>query len=238
MNVKIVTYKKGITAVRQLRALFKFNKRLRPTHIINWGCSEHAWETFNTASSVRAAVNKIECLAILETAGVPHVECSTSIDAARKWARKHRVFARTRVRGRAGQGIIVVEPGQEVPSAKFYTKYFKAKYEFRVHVAFGEVIRVQQKKKLNQVPHNAVRSYANGYRYSTNTSIVVPDCVRDVGIRAVAALGLDFGAVDILYMESTNTCKVLEVNTAPGIEGDTVTAYYNAFVKEINNGRV
>ena len=53
-------------------------------------------------------------------------------------------------------------------------------------------------------------------------------------LRGIQALGLDFGAVDILYMASNDTAKVLEVNTAPGIEGDTLVDYYNAFMKEIS----
>lgn len=46
--------------------------------------------------------------------------------------------------------------------------------------------------------------------------------------KAVAALGLDFGAVDILWCSQTNTHTILEVNSAPSMgledDGDKITA--------------
>jgi len=48
---------------------------------------------------------------------------------------------------------------------------------------------------------------------------------------AVNCLGLDFGAVDIIYNQKKDVSFVLEVNTAPGLEGSTL----NEYVKEFNN---
>jgi len=55
-----------------------------------------------------------------------------------------------------------------------------------------------------------------------------------VALAAVSALGLDFGAVDIIYNEHENQYYVLEVNTAPGLEGTTVEKYAEAFAKEFS----
>ena len=49
-------------------------------------------------------------------------------------------------------------------------------------------------------------------------------------IRATRALGLNFGAVDIIR-DINNNSFVLEVNTAPGLEGLTLINYTNA-IKE------
>jgi D-alanine-D-alanine ligase-like ATP-grasp enzyme len=58
---------------------------------------------------------------------------------------------------------------------------------------------------------------------------LVADYVRDqLSVEAVAALGLDFGAVDIIEDKEGNF-YVLEINTAPGLEGHTVTSYAKAF---------
>jgi len=46
---------------------------------------------------------------------------------------------------------------------------------------------------------------------------------------AIAALGLDFGAVDIIWNNHYQLATVLEVNTAPGLEGQTITDYANYF---------
>ena len=61
---------------------------------------------------------------------------------------------------------------------------------------------------------------------------MTPDPVRDtIAVNAVKALGLDFGAVDIIYNEKENQYYVLEVNTAPGLEGTTLIKYAERFSK-------
>jgi glutathione synthase/RimK-type ligase-like ATP-grasp enzyme len=53
-----------------------------------------------------------------------------------------------------------------------------------------------------------------------------------MAVAAVNTLGLDFGAVDIA--ECGDHAVVFEVNTAPGIDGTTVSKY-NTFLKEFFN---
>ena len=57
-----------------------------------------------------------------------------------------------------------------------------------------------------------------------------PTGLRDISRDAVTALGLEFGAVDIIYNDKSKKLFVLEVNTAPGIEGATVTKYKDAIL--------
>jgi D-alanine-D-alanine ligase-like ATP-grasp enzyme len=46
---------------------------------------------------------------------------------------------------------------------------------------------------------------------------------------AVNHLGLDFGAVDMIYNAKRNTYYVLEVNTACGLAGETLNKYVEVF---------
>ena len=48
---------------------------------------------------------------------------------------------------------------------------------------------------------------------------------------AIKVLGLDFGAVDIIYNKQEDKWYVLEVNTAPGIYGTTLDKYVNAIMR-------
>ena len=62
------------------------------------------------------------------------------------------------------------------------------------------------------------RNYRNGFVFNLVKSEAVPRGAVEQASMSVLALDLDFGAVDIL--QSTNGgFYVLEVNTAPGVEG-------------------
>jgi hypothetical protein len=146
------------------------------------------------------------------------------------------VFARTLVNSTGGKGIVEFErQGGMVPRAPLYTAYVPKKAEFRVHVFNQKVIDVQQKKKrsgFNADERNTrVRNLANGYVY-TREGVVSPTGMHDLAIAAVAALGYQYGAVDIIYNERQDKCFVLEVNSRPGIMGTTLQKYVNA-IKEL-----
>jgi len=78
-----------------------------------------------------------------------------------------------------------------------------------------------------------VRNHANGWVYCRDN--INPDSsVISNSLDAVAALGLDFGAVDVIWNEHHQKAWVLEVNTAPGLEGTTLTKYVSAINKVMN----
>ena len=72
-----------------------------------------------------------------------------------------------------------------------------------------------------------VRNHENGWVYCRD-DLDVPASVFSDATSAVAALGLDFGAVDIIWNQNQARSYVLEVNTAPGLEGTTLTKYVEA----------
>ena len=72
-----------------------------------------------------------------------------------------------------------------------------------------------------------VRNHANGFIYARN-EIEVPEDVLVQARRTIAACGLDFGAIDIIYNQKNREAYVLEVNTAPGLAGETVEVYCKA----------
>jgi D-alanine-D-alanine ligase-like ATP-grasp enzyme len=59
--------------------------------------------------------------------------------------------------------------------------------------------------------------------------VVEPAGLRELGVAAVAAVGLDFGAVDIIWNQTQDRCYVLEINTAPGLCNTTCQKYAEAF---------
>ena len=114
----------------------------------------------------------------------------------------------------------------------YWVKKVEVDSEYRVHVFQGAVIRLGVRVKAREDAHPWIRSYDAGWRLSYgnegNRSEVILRAVRDVGKRAVVALGLDFGAVDVGWDGSgrtTNGVIVFEVNSAPGLDGGTLEKY-------------
>lgn len=100
--------------------------------------------------------------------------------------------------------------------------------EFRVHSFLGRSIHagVKVPRPGFANPHAWIRSYDGGWMISYDGD-TVRQAHRDLAHRAIEALGLDFGAVDI-GEKADGTLIVLEVNRAPGIEGGTLAAYTRA----------
>lgn len=147
------------------------------------------------------------------------------------------VFARTLVNSTNGQGIVQFEPGiVDVPMAPLYTEYIPKKSEYRFHVFGGEVIDVQQKRKkhgFESTRDTRIRNVNNGYVYCRD-GINPPNGAADLAIRAVAACGYEYGAVDLIYNEKRDQCYVLEVNSRPGLMGTTLEKYAEALINMYN----
>ena len=134
-----------------------------------------------------------------------------------------------------------------LPNAPLYTQYIEKEAELRVHVGGGSaaegssepkarVIHTQMKLRKNGIKASEVWNHDNGYCFTSDligrVSNGIIDRVQTEGIKAVEALGLDFGAVDIAW--SGGLPYVLEVNTAPGIEEPTLSKYVEYF-KKVHN---
>lgn len=174
-----------------------------------------------------AAQNKLTAFHTLKDNNISTVEWTEDKTVAATWPT---AVARATLTGHSGQGITVHEQGQELPNVRLYTKYMKKTFECRIHVFNGSVIDGQIKKRRQGVEdaNNQVRNVHTGWVYCRE-GYVPSDAAKELAINAVAALGLDFGAVDLIFNQYHNKYYVLEVNTAPGLEGTTLANY----VKEI-----
>lgn len=105
--------------------------------------------------------------------------------------------------------------------ATHFMEFVEAPKEFRVHVFRGESIRMSEK-----------RFDDSGKDYTT----VKPDPdlprkhLRHAAKLAVAALDMDFGAVDILSSDDQCRVWVLEVNCAPGLGGSMPRVWARTFI--------
>lgn len=238
-TIWIYTGDRKSESARQLCKLGGF-KRLRSgkevgylDFVLNWGSTQKGFSTayswLNHPADVAQACNKVKAFDGMELSDVSTVPWTTDQELAQTWSDEgSTVVVRNQLTGHSGSGIIIYEPKTAIPKAPLYTKYiFKAR-EFRVHVFDGSVIDTQQKIKdpTKEVVTWKVRSHSNGFIFARNS--VQPNPVRDqLALDAVEALNLDFGAVDIIEDKKGNF-YVLEVNTAPGLTGQTLTNYVQA----------
>lgn len=173
-------------------------------------------------------LDKVEQLTRFKANGVSCPEFVFSADDVPSMESRT-IVARTLTNSTGGKGIVLFEKQDGVPvRCSLYTGYVPKKAEYRVHVMGGRVIDVQQKRRRADVEGNdgntRIRNLANGFVY-TRDNVTPPENIGDLAVKAVAALGYQYGAVDIVYNEKRNMCYVLEVNSRPGLQGTTISRY-------------
>ena len=212
----------------------------------------------NMPANVSTATNKLTFFQRLTDAGLSDilVPWTADKDQAEAWQDEGRtVVVRNVLNGHSAQGLEICDKDVDIPDAPLYTMYIPkgAKAgEYRVHVFDGKVIRLQKKILRPELTARIrdendefsrddvdwkVRNHDNGFVYVTEG--VEDDCpkaVTDAAIKAVRRSKLDFGAVDVIYNNRRESAFVLEVNTSPGLTGETLTAYVEAIKGVIKTG--
>lgn len=251
LMIKIYPYKIGSGSARALAdalatVCIKEQGRYRPKRghvILNWGNPRlpTSWDAarvswINPPGRVVTAGDKLASYRILGAKeGVNLPEFTTDRTVAQSWLAKSRVCGRSLLHASGGRGLTVHQPGATLLGNEVvWCKYITKKREYRVHVFNGAVIDTQIKRKRNGVEHEDtyIRNLENGWVFCRTG--VVADPARDaMAVLAVESLGLNFGAVDMIWSGKGKKNWVLEINTAPGLEGTTLESYTNA-VRNLN----
>ncbi len=225
--------------------------------VINWGNTMVDAEigdfiTFNKLATIKFASNKKNFFELMREKGYDATANEAIIP--RFWTSKadvpedaYPVVCRTVLAGHSGAGIVIAASAEELVDAPLYVQYVKKQEEYRVHVGKNSagvdssttdelvIISVQRKARRLETPDSEVnwqiRNHSNGFVYVRN-NVTPPESVLEVSRKALLASGLDFGAVDVIWNEAKERAFVLEINTAPGLEGTTVTDYVKFFKGE------
>lgn len=210
--------------------------------VINWGNSTPNEEVekcivLNSPKKVSAATNKLTFFQkVKEFARIP--DFTTDKATAEEWSNGgNEVVVREKLTGHSGEGIVMLADPIEFEQynhnrAKLYVKYVKKKEEYRIHIMNGEVILIQRKAKRSDVHPEMVnwkiRNKANGFIFAKNEGTTPPQDVIDQAMNAIKAVELDFGAIDVVWNDYKKEAYVLEINSAPGLEGTTGDTYIEA----------
>lgn len=241
---------------------------MHPDYVLfNWGCSQPPASPVppkwlgNTPGDIRELSNKLRSFRAMMRADIPTLDWTMSKADAQEWlADGALVYERHRLKGHSGEGITIrsIDGDFEVDDAPLYTKGLAGKWkEYRVHVGWGRILCVQQKRKMGaesiekrgwEVPDDAtrraIRTYRNGWVFCVNKVDPLTEHAEEVCLDAVAAHAPRDGgdpmyalppmtaAVDIAVMENDDVF-VIELNSAPALRSKTVLdAWANALLTE------
>lgn len=242
---RVIPYKPGSRSAKALAdALGGRRLRLEGSNftpqdgdiIINWGKANfvlNSWGEFtlNNPTAVALVGNKLQFFQHMqEKEYVPNF-WTTQTDIPDD---AFPVVCRRVLSGHSGAGIHIAGARSALVDCQLFVQYVKKKHEYRVHVGMrdGEpvVIAVQRKARRNDCedPDWQVRNLAGGFIYKRH-GFTAPQQVIDVAKDCLASYGLDFGAVDVIWNAHQEKAYVLEINTAPGLEGTTISDYASFF---------
>ncbi len=244
--MKVLPYKMTSRSAKTLAQALGV-KRVRPSGrfhnnhnqlIVNWGYS--GTPTFpidrilNHPRNITFASNKLNAFTRFSLEDVPVPYWTVDYFEAIEYAEEHKcdMMVRRLLNSHSGRGIKIYKWDGDIPEdVPLYVQYIKKQDEYRYHVFNGDIIDVQQKRKRRDIDNDEVnyqiRSAHTGWVYCRDDVSPHPS-LSSAAIRAVSSLGLDFGAVDIIWNARREQGYVLEVNTACGLDGSTVDKYVEA----------
>ena len=226
----------GIKRIKRDNSKFKGG----PTKtVINWGSTELPVEVqkskvLNRPEAVKKCTNKLVFFnTVAGNVSIP--DFTNDYDTAVRWVGEgNTVCARKVLNGHGADGLVLMSQDnpREWVKAPLYTKYVPKRDEYRVHVIKGNVVHIQRKAlrpgRAEEGEINwKVRNLENGFIYVIG-DVNPPEDVLLQAKKAVETIGLDFGAVDVIYNEKKDKAFVLEINTAPGLQGETIQKYAEA----------
>lgn len=247
---------KNALSLKQLNSL----NGLQDSIIVNWGSRDSNIDPTNSqivkqnvkilnpSSVLNRTSNKLKFFQSLRKdprINIP--DFTDDFDEALTWIEEgHVVFGRDKV-STGGLDIISSDEIKNDPdymnafsNKAFYTKYKPKKHEYRVHMMNGEIIDYQRKALRTHDDTNTpinpnevnfkIRNLRNGFVF-IRQNVELPDCVREQAELAFKASGMDFGAIDLIYNSKENKAYVLEINSAPGLQGSTIESYAKGFKK-------
>lgn len=187
-------------------------------------------------------VDKLTQYKFFKEQGLSALEFTTDENVATGWLMDgFHVFGRKLLNASCGDGIVVFEykknvddPGAGCHGCPVYTKYKPKKREFRVHVFKDKVVTIVEKRRKKDwngdKQDTKIRNLANGYIFCQELELT-PELrarIESLSIAAGKVCKSDFKGVDLGFNEKHNDLFVIEVNSAPGIEGSNVDKYVQA----------
>ena len=186
------------------------------TGIVCWGRGHHGTEP--TLNARAGATNKLQQLRKFKDAGILVPPFWEQVPSA---PGDFPVLGRTLTHHGGKDISLLMQAGDAkflATKPDYFIRYVQRATEYRTWVYRRRHLGTYEKVQT-RLANRIGANYKNGFSFQLLGSDNVPEGLRDIASKAVDALGLDFGAVDVLK-GMDGALYVLEVNTAPGVEGE------------------
>lgn len=205
-------------------------------YLIRWGSRTGAgWRpretVINSQSALQNNTDKFAALQQLESAGINVPDYTRSREDFGDEI-EYPILGRQESHTR-GQDINLILQWRDayLTDNDFFVEYIPTDFEYRMHVVNGEVVCTHEKRLRSEASnHPFIRNAETGWVFLDPREEAPPD---SLAIDAVGALGLDFGAVDIVREEGTGDHYVLEVNSAPSLDEANLRRYGDALAEQV-----
>jgi hypothetical protein len=208
----------------------------RYDYLIRWGSrSSVSYRPregpLNSRSAIRSNTDKLGSLRELESAGIPVPAYTTDRDEiSETFGYPALGRAEEHTRGEDINLILQWRDAYLTDGNDFFTEYIPTDFEYRMHVVDGEVVKIHEKRLRSEADnHPFIRNSETGWVFVEPREDPPGD---QLAVDAVGALGLDFGAVDVVRAED-GTEYVLEVNTAPSLDEANLQRYGDVFAEQV-----
>lgn len=193
----------------------------RGSFVIPWGLVDDCTVSANKPESVAKSSSKYTARMEFKKAGIRVPNCWT-VDAVPRNAQYPLIVRPTH--HFAGRNFFVVENGAGLAAHRggYASEIVDKSRELRLHVFLGTVIGIQEKPISEDIRANLA---VNGDPWKVIGPSSCPKIAFDYSISAADAVGLDFGAVDIIRSRD-GKWYVLEINTAPQISSEYILRKY------------
>lgn len=198
--------------------------------IIRWGTREpitcHNSIIYNKSGAIANATDKLASRQLFAEKGVSTPRLLNQVDDYREGIIIARPFVHSK-----GSNFVVLNTKEELEkhwrTGWYYSEFVDKVREFRVHCGHGKVLALMEKHNPNNGNHAWNRAQNDTEPFTRiKQSESDEQELRNVlveGLKAVDALGLDMGGVDVM-LDKNGIAYVLEVNTAPTLNSSPKVA--------------
>lgn len=227
---------------------FGSNPKKSRCKIIRWGSSKDFPRKllleFPSQDSIAICANKLKSLNILKDNGILVPKIYVTKENLKNIS--FPLYSRKEYHTMGKDIILIHDINEAISSLKnerYLVESIECKKEYRIHIFLGKMIFGSKKyfrkqlweelgkPKMKDLIRN--NSHGWGYHYFNDVNNI-PESVIKEAEKAVKALGLIWGAVDIIKSKN-NKPYILEINSAPGLREDGADLYAEEFQKLIDN---